>query len=335
MVLFGYGDYSYPCRNIPSMPICNLFFRQLLVHPRGMQAPASQLVGLPPASDPSFQTALKSYGVGVDASCFIPRAGFVGGEPGYLGNIANLILCGIAVLVGLALAAAAIRRTAAVGRVEMTILFVMYAAVQGLQLADNSALLKQGSLALTWVTAVHVGMLVALFWVLVWVAFLSLQVVEDGTLLSIIPLFGIGIVLAVGSGYIALDTGLTITNYFQSKNPAQIHSAWLFSLTIVWPAAAAAIYFIIQAGVVARVLREKKPLFTLLAAAFVFALGQAAYYALSHRICTGTHAKIDGSWIATLLETVTIGLIYASWTYITEDEWDDYTIGGGANSATY
>lgn len=61
---------------------------------------------------------------------------------------------------------------------------------------------------------------------------------------------------------------------------------------------------------------------TLLAAAFVFALGQAAYYALSHRICTGTHAKIDGSWIATLLETVTIGLIYASWTYITEDEWD-------------
>lgn len=62
--------------------------------------------------------------------------------------------CGIAVLVGLALAAAAIRRTAAVGRVEMTILFLMYAVVQGLQLADNSALLKQGSLALTWCVCV-------------------------------------------------------------------------------------------------------------------------------------------------------------------------------------
>lgn len=80
-----------PARS-PSMPICNLFFRQLLVHPYGQQAPASQLLGLPPASDPGFQTALRSYGVAVDGSCFIPRAGFVGGEPGYLGNIANLIL---------------------------------------------------------------------------------------------------------------------------------------------------------------------------------------------------------------------------------------------------
>lgn len=32
----------------------------------------------------------------------------------------------------------------------------------------------------------HVGLLVGLFWVLLWCAFLSLQVVEDGTLLSLI-----------------------------------------------------------------------------------------------------------------------------------------------------
>ena len=58
--------------------------------------------------------------------------------------------CGIAVLVGVALAAAAVRRTAAVGRVEYTILFLMYALVQGAQLADNSGLLRQGSLAISW-----------------------------------------------------------------------------------------------------------------------------------------------------------------------------------------
>lgn len=118
--------------------------------------------------------------------------------------------CGIAVLVGVALAAAAVRRTAAVGRVEYTILFLMYALVQGAQLADNSGLLRQGSLAISWsafsvcdllpvslrmvtdelkttrVTAVHTGLLVGLFWVLVWCAFLSLQIVEDGTLFSLI-----------------------------------------------------------------------------------------------------------------------------------------------------
>lgn len=36
------------------------------------------------------------------------------------------------------------------------------------------------------VTAVHTGLLVGLFWVLVWAAFLSLQLVEDGTLFSLI-----------------------------------------------------------------------------------------------------------------------------------------------------
>ncbi|GAA6048053.1 hypothetical protein JCM3770_000168 [Rhodotorula araucariae] len=332
-IISGYGRYDDVCRLIPSMPSCNLFFRQLLHHPKNLAAPATQLLGLPDATSPDFNTALRSYGVGVNSECFIPRASFVGGQPGYLGNIANLILCGIAVLVGLGLAAAALRRTAAVGRIEMMTLFVLYAAVQGAQLADNSALLRAGSLALTWVTAVHVGLLVGLFWVLLWCSFLSLQIVEDGTLLSLVPMFALGTIFTVGSGYIAADIGLTITNYFQSNPADHLQSAWLFSLTIVFPGAAALIYFIIQAGVVVRVLKEKKPLFTLLAAAFTFALAQAAQLALGHRICTGTNAKIDGSWIATLLETVTIGLVYAAWKMVTEDEWDNYTIGG--NSATY
>lgn len=59
----------------------------------------------------------------------------------------------------------------------------------------------------------------------------------------------------------------------------------------------------------------------LLGAAFAFIASQAFYYALGHKICTGTDGKIDSSWIATLLETVTIGLIYAAWQYVTEDDW--------------
>lgn len=60
-------------------------------------------------------------------------------------------------------------------------------------------------------------------------------------------------------------------------------------------------------------------LFTM--SAFAFALAQGAYFALSHTVCTGTGAKIDGSWIATLLETVSVGLLYGAWQSITEDSW--------------
>ena len=52
----------------------------------------------------------------------------------------------------------------------------------------------------------------------------------------------------------------------------------------------------------------------------LFALSQAARYALSQTICTGTNAKIDGSFLGTLLETATLVLLYLSHKAITEDQ---------------
>lgn len=76
------------------------------------------------------------------------------------------------------------------------------------------------------------------------------------------PMLGFFIVLLVGSGYVFLDTGLNITDFFYSDPFPPLKSIWVFVLTIIWPAAAAAIYFIVQMGVVVVVLREKKPLRT-------------------------------------------------------------------------
>ncbi|KAK4691317.1 hypothetical protein P7C70_g9379, partial [Phenoliferia sp. Uapishka_3] len=121
MVLFGFGDYDYLCRNVPSLPTCNLFFRQLLVHPKGLPAPASSLLGLPSNSSANFASSLSSFGSGVNPSCFIPRMHAAGGAEGSLGNIANIILCGLSVIIGIVLAVMAGRRAAAVGRVEMRI----------------------------------------------------------------------------------------------------------------------------------------------------------------------------------------------------------------------
>lgn len=76
--------------------------------------------------------------------------GAAGGQAGSLGNIANIITCGLSVLIGVGLALAAGRRVAAVGRVEMRVFFAMYALVQGAQLADTGGLLRAGSTAITW-----------------------------------------------------------------------------------------------------------------------------------------------------------------------------------------
>jgi hypothetical protein len=130
------------------------------------------------------------------------------------------------------------------------------------------------------------------------------------------------VLLTVGTSYIALDVGFTITSFFQSHNPSALHSAWLFSLLVVFPLVCVGFYFLVTTGVVIRVLKERKPVFILLITLFVFALSQGAYWGLSHKICSGTNAKIDGSWLATLLETVSVIGIWLAWKSITEDAWD-------------
>ena len=146
------------------------------------------------------------------------------------------------------------------------------------------------------------------------------------------------VVLTVGAGYIAVDTGFTVTHYFQSNDPASLHSDWLFVLTIIWPAAAAFLYFMVQLVVVVRVLKESKPLSALTSvlawkgfeqmsnlqtvlfsiSAVLFILSQADYFALSNTICHGSHGKVDGSFIATLLETGAVGALFVAWRSITE-----------------
>ena len=112
-----------------------------------------------------------------------------------------------------------------------------------------------------WITGVHTGVVVALFFALLWNGLLSLQLFEDGRVGSLAP-FAAGVVLlTVGASFIAIALGFNSpTTFFASSNPARLHSAWLFSLTIIWPAVAACAYLVIQLAVIVRVLQETRPI---------------------------------------------------------------------------
>jgi hypothetical protein len=138
--------------------------------------------------------------------------------------------------------------------------------------------------------------------------------------------------------YIALDIALTITNAFEPSDPKQsLHSVSLFVLTTIWPgmcvlfslprvpcmmrdvtSSAAFFYFILMVWIVARVLHERRPLVYYSLAAILFIVAQLVYFLLSRTICDGTNAKIDGSFIATALETATVIVLYLAWQGITE-----------------
>ena len=70
--------------------------------------------------------------------------------------------------------------------------------------------------------------------------------------------------------------------------------------------------------IVVKKLREQRPLVYYMLAGILFILAQLTYFLLSRPICNGTNAKIDGSFIATALETASVIVLYLAWQGITE-----------------
>jgi len=306
----GFGAFKPLCRTVGSYPICNIFFKQL-----SKQAPSALNV-----NDSRNLTTFENIApVGINIECGIPRA-----TDGHLGNIANVILCGLSLLFVLYLASRCSRRVAAVGRVELRALLLLYAITLPLQLLTTGSLLKQSSTSLVILTAIHVGTVVALFWVLLANALVATQIVEDGTPSSLIPFYAVALALFAVTTYISLDTAFGFTSAFKPSNPpSNLTNITLFVLTSVWPAFCVFAYLIIMTYVVLGILQESRPLAYYIGAALLFVLSQLAYFLLSKVICKGTGAKVDGSFLATLLETASIGVLFAAWISITEDSWDN------------
>jgi uncharacterized membrane protein len=72
------------------------------------------------------------------------------------------------------------------GRVELRVFLALYFITLPLQLITTGSLLTQGSTALVVFTALHAGAVAALFWALLANALVATQIVEDGTMSSLV-----------------------------------------------------------------------------------------------------------------------------------------------------
>jgi len=280
--------------------------RQLSIHsPSALTGLSSNLVSAP---------------VGVNPVCGIPRLN----HGSQLGNIANIICCGISFFVVLFLLVKTHRRRAAVARVEFRFFLFLYLISLVFNLLTTGSIFEQGSKGLTVITAIHAGIVSALFWTLLGNAIVATQLVEDGTPSSLVPFYALTILFFVAGLYIALDVGLTITSKFgPSVPPEALNSIPLFIFTNIWPGVAALLYFITMLFVVVKLLRELRPVWNYIIAATLFVLSQLDFYLLSEVICKGSGSKIDGSFVATILETATVFVLYLAWRSITEENWDE------------
>jgi len=300
-----FGAFDWICSNVPSYPYCNIFYRQLLDHDPAL------LLGL--SEDPN------SAPVGVNPVCGIQRLA----HGSQLGNIANTVVAGLSVFLALYLSQRVASRRAAVCRIEFRWFLISYAFTCLFQVLDLGSYFEQGSLALVVLTSIHAGLVAMTFWFLLANALLALQVVEDGTPAAVLPYIIFGIAFFVATTFVSLDSALTFTPTFLSTPPGDLHNITLFILLNIWPGAAALIYFLIMFYVVFVNLQEFRPLMLYTLAAISFVLSQLAVFLLSKVVCNGSGAKIDGSFVATFLETLSVVLLYVAWRNITEEDWTD------------
>lgn len=304
----SFGDFESLCTNTPSYTWCNLFYRQLSEN----STLSSLLTGLSANSS--------TAPVGIHPTCGIPRVG----TDRSLGNIANIIVCALSMVAVTGMIILTERRKAAVGRVELRNMLIVYFASLPFQLITNGSLLEQGSTALVVLTAIHAGLVATLFWALLANALISTQVVEDGTMSSLVPFYVLSSLIFGGTLYISLDVALGITHTLgPSSHPSELRSIPLFIMTSLWPAIAAIFYFGIMIYIVLGMLKEVRPALYYVLAGVLFVFSQLAWFLLGKVLCIGSGSKVDGSFIATIFETATVGLVFLGWKSITEGVWKD------------
>ncbi|WVQ85849.1 hypothetical protein IAT38_008017 [Cryptococcus sp. DSM 104549] len=331
-----FGSWAWICSHTP-MPQCNLFFTQLF-HDDTPQLtalfPSSSdffaqynVTGSSSTEDPVVLAAKGDAGTGIAANCEIARAGHRGSS----GDIALMVISALSLLFTLFLILRASRRRAAVGRSEIRLLLIAYLVHCGLQIVTMSSVLEQGTKGLAAVSAVHTAVVVVVFWLLLGDGLIATQVVEDGTAAALAPLSILTVLFFVPTLYISLDTSLhwTETFHMSASDVESLRATALFVLTLLWPAFAALLYLLIMLYIVIKVLNEIKPAFLYLGSFVLFAASQVVFFLASQPLCDASNGKINSSFIAALLETAAVGILYLAWLSITEDDWGDEQYGMG------
>lgn len=257
--------------------------------------------------------------------CHLTGISLSGGR--HLANLGSILIAFIAILVSLALLWRTDRKKAAVGRREMQFFLLGYIIIEICEIFSIGGFPLDSAVRRTF-CAVHIAAIVATLWILMMNGAVGYQLIDDGTPLSIGLIFGSAAALFIGTGYIALDTGFSWTREFRSTLHPPNQSYSLYTLYQLVPLVFLVVYFLLETVLVLRVLGEVRPMYYLIGAAVLFAIGQVFQYVVSTHICHGTKGAINGGLFETLFTLLSVVMIWVFWSSITEDDWPMPAAGG-------
>ncbi|KAK6004173.1 hypothetical protein QM012_009023 [Aureobasidium pullulans] len=238
----------------------------------------------------------------------------------YLANLGSILIDGLAILIALFLIWRSNRKRAAVGRREMQLFLVGFIIISICEIFTIGWFPLDGAVRRGF-SAVHIAAIVATTWILLMNGAVGYQFLDDGTFVSLALIFGSAAILFIGTGYIALDTGFSWTGYWNDTLVAPNRAYALYTLYQLVPLVFLFIFFVLEAFIVVRVLGEIRPMFYLIAAVLLFAVGQIFQYVISVHLCTATNGAINGGLFESLFTLLAVVMIWVFWSSITEDDW--------------
>lgn len=106
----------------------------------------------------------------------------------------------------------------------------------------------------------HIGAITATCWILLLNGAVGYQLLDDGTPISISLFVISGLILFIGTGYIALDTAFDWTGEFQQSYSDINRNIALYVLYQLFPLVCLVVFFVMETILVTRVLGEIRPL---------------------------------------------------------------------------
>ncbi|KAK9465366.1 chitin synthase III catalytic subunit [Lipomyces arxii] len=239
-----------------------------------------------------------------------------------LGNLGLIVISFFAMVLSILFILFAQRRSGAVGRREMQILYFSYFIVSVSAIFASGGFLTNHRV-LSWFSAIEIGSTASTAWLLFVNAVVAYQLIPDGGFFSTSLTFFSGFAVFIGAGYIALDSAFSWTGQFASAplRPELLRNYAIYSIYLLFPIVAIVIYFLLEMFLVIKVLRERKPFFLLIITFLFFVIGQIFEFVVSRYICNETNGKIDGSLFACIFTLLSFCTLWAFWESITEDEW--------------
>ncbi|KAK1145426.1 hypothetical protein N8T08_004301 [Aspergillus melleus] len=248
-----------------------------------------------------------------------------------LSNLGSILLAFIAILTSLFLLWRSDRKQAAVGRREIQLFLLGFIVIEICEIFSvggfplNSAVRKGFS-------AAHIAAITATCWILLLNALVGFQFLDDGTPASLGLFIASAVVFFIGTGYIALDTGFNWTGEFAPNASTGYRNIALYVLYQLFPLVCLVLFFVLETVLVIRVLGEFRPMFYLIGAGLLFAIGQIFNYVISTHLCQATSGKINGALFETLFTLLSVVMVWVFWSSITEDDWPVPALPGTYNN---